>query len=92
MENVRNYVIVRDDGCDLGCLDRRITGRIYIHHINPITKEDIINGNFSKLLDPDNLICVSMETHNAIHYGSFDNLPKDNIIERKPNDTCPWKN
>lgn len=86
---VRNYVIARDNGCDLACSDRPIFGRIYVHHITPISQNDIIYST-EKLLDPNNLVCVSQETHNAIHYGSFENIPKNTIIERKPNDTCPW--
>lgn len=89
-QQVRNFVIARDNACDLGCPDRPIYGRVYVHHINPISKEDIEQGNYEMLLDPNNLICVSQETHNAIHYGSFD-LIRHEEIERRPNDTCPWK-
>lgn len=88
-QKVRSYVIVRDNGCDLGIPDRPIMGNIYIHHIEPITIEDIKRGS-SKLLDPDNLICVSFETHNALHYGTEVYLEKYKIHDRHANDTCPW--
>ena len=85
----RNEVILRDNGCDLGIQDYEIHGRIYIHHINPITKSDV--EQFSdRLLDSDNLICVSFDTHNAIHYGDERTLPKV-PIDRAPGDTCPWR-
>lgn len=85
----RNLVIIRDNGCDLGIDDRIIGGRIFIHHINPITKEDILNRH-QKLFDPENLICVSKLTHDAIHYGD-ENLLIKAPIERSKNDTCPWR-
>lgn len=85
----RNQIILRDNGCDLGMPDYEIHGRIYIHHINPITKDDV--EEFSDiLLDPENLICVSFDTHNAIHYGDERTLPQK-PIERVPGDTCPWR-
>lgn len=86
---VRDKVIIRDNGCDLGIADRDIGRRIIIHHMNPITVEDIRLAA-DALLNPEFLICVSHETHNAIHYGDADLLPKD-FIPRSPNDTCPWK-
>lgn len=86
---VRNGIILRDNGCDLGMPDYEIHGRIYIHHINPITKEDV--ENFSdNLFDPENLVCVTFDTHNAIHYGDERTLPKTPIF-RAPGDTCPWR-
>lgn len=85
----RNEIIVRDNGCDLGCDDRTIYGKILVHHINPLTVEDIVNRH-SCVFDPDNVICVSLDTHNAIHYGDEELLMLD-PIERKPNDTCPWR-
>ena len=87
--NVRNEVILRDNGCDLGVSDYEIHGRIYIHHINPITLQDIETLS-DNLLDPDNLICVTFDTHNAIHYGDERTLPKV-PLERTPGDTCPWR-
>ena len=88
-KRIRHQVIVRDNGCDLGVPGREIHGRIMIHHINPLTLDDIEKGN-DALLDLDNLICVSHETHNAIHYGS-EKLLTPELIERRKNDTCPWK-
>lgn len=85
----RREIILRDNGCDLGCDDRIIYGKILIHHIEPISANDIINRDI-KVFDPNNVICVSLDTHNAIHYGSEDLLMID-PIERKPNDTCPWR-
>lgn len=87
---LRRDIILRDNGCDLGCPDRPIYGNILIHHLEPITIDDVKSMN-SRIMDPDNLVCVSMLTHNAIHYGSFDILPSTDFVERKPNDTCPWK-
>ena len=86
---VRNKIIIRDNGCDLAIRDRVIQGKVLIHHLNPITDDDIKNNSYS-LLDPDNLVCVSHNTHEAIHYGNKDLLIPD-ILERKSNDTCPWK-
>lgn len=84
----RNRIIIRDDGCDLATPGFDIHGKIIIHHINPISVEDIINRS-PCIFDEENVVCVSFNTHNAIHYGdeSLLILP----IERRPNDTCPWK-
>lgn len=86
---VRDSVIVRDNGCDLGVSDREIHGRIIVHHIDPITKDDIIHRT-RKLLDPENLICTIKNTHDAIHYSDDSLLMKDLVVRTK-NDTCPWK-
>lgn len=86
---IRDQIIVRDNGCDLACPDRPIAGKIYIHHINPITIADLNNAG-DILLNPDFLICCSLDTHNAIHYGSSSSVPMG-LVERRPNDTCPWK-
>lgn len=86
---VRDRVIIRDGGCDLGIEGREIRSRIQIHHINPITRDDVINRS-PKLFDMNNLICCSESTHKAIHYGDTTSIIKD-PVERKPNDTCPWK-
>ena len=86
---VRNKVIVRDNGCDLGMEGYDILGRILVHHLNPITIDDIKNRS-PTIFDLNNLICVSHNTHNAIHYGD-ENLLVKAPIERKLNDTCPWK-
>lgn len=87
--SIRDTIIVRDSGCDLGITDRPIFDKIYIHHINPITIDDILDGN-PIVFDPNNLICVSHITHEAIHYGDSNLLPKD-YVERTPNDTCLWR-
>lgn len=89
-QRVRDQVIIRDNGCDLGIDDRNINSRIYIHHMNPITKSDIINLT-EYLLNPEYLICVSKNTHDAIHYGSEELLYTNHMVERRPNDTCPWR-
>jgi len=85
----RREAIIRDNGCDLGIEGREIGGRIEVHHINPISREDILNRADS-LWDLENVICVSSNTHKAIHYGDGSLLQSD-PIERRPNDTCPWK-
>lgn len=88
-KSVRDYVIVRDNGCDLGVDGYEINGRILVHHMNPISKEDILERS-KYLLDPEFLISTIHNTHNAIHYGDEDLLIKT-PIERTKNDTCPWK-
>ena len=89
-KRIRNYVITRDNGCDLGISDRKIVDSvILVHHMNPITKEDIINKN-EILLDPEYLITAIKPTHDAIHYGEESLLDEDLVIRSK-NDTCPWK-
>ena len=85
----RNGIIVRDNGCDLGDPDRPIFGKILIHHINPLTIEDVLNRS-PKIFDEENVICTQLITHNAIHYGDESILYQEPIT-RKPNDTCPWK-
>ena len=87
--SMRDYVITRDNGCDLGMEGYEIYGRILIHHINPITKDDIIQRS-RNLLDPENLITTVKRTHDAIHYGDSNLLMKA-PIERRKNDTCPWR-
>ena len=88
---LRDHVIIRDNGCDLAMEDREIKGnsRIIVHHMNPVTKEDILKQT-RFLLDPEYLICTIKNTHDAIHYGNEDILIKA-PIERRRNDTCPWK-
>lgn len=88
-KRVRDQVIIRDNGCDLGMEDRAIRGKILIHHMNPITDKDILRAT-DILLNPEFLICVTHQTHNAIHYGDEDQLILGPVI-RTPNDTCPWK-
>ena len=89
-KQLRNAIIVRDNGCDLGIEGCEIGSGILIHHIEPITMDDIKNRS-DKLLDPNNLICVSKKTHNAIHFGDESILTEDVTIERFPNDTSPWR-
>lgn len=88
-DNIKRKVILRDNGLDLGIPGREIHGRVVIHHMNPISAEDILIGS-DLLFDPEYLISVSLRTHNAIHYGDKNLLIPD-FSERKPNDTCPWK-
>lgn len=89
-KRIRNYVITRDNGCDLGIQDRKIVDSvILVHHMNPITKEDIINKN-EILLDPEYLITTIKPTHDAIHYG-YESLLAEDLVIRSKNDTCPWK-
>jgi len=86
----RRDIIVRDMGCDLGIEDREIGGLIMIHHLNPIAIEDILKRNVEVLLNPENVICTSANTHRAIHYGD-ENLLIKAPVERTKNDTCPWR-
>lgn len=88
-KSVRDKVIIRDDGCDLGVKGYEIHGRIYIHHMNPIILKDI-EQRTDLLLNPEYLISTTHSTHNAIHYGDESLLP---LVpkERSANDTCPWK-
>lgn len=88
-KRLRNKIILRDSGLDLGVEDHVIANKIYIHHMNPLMVRDLVNRT-EFLLNPEYLICVSHHTHNAIHYGDESLLPQP-IIERRPNDTCPWR-
>lgn len=88
-KKIRDEVIFRDNGCDLGIEGREINGLILVHHMNPITKDDILNRS-EYLLNPNYLITTIKSTHDAIHYGSSDLLMKDPIVRSK-NDTCLWK-
>lgn len=85
----RRDMIIRDNGCDMADPDHEISGIILLHHINPITIDDVVNDRF-KVFDPDNVVCVSHKTHEAIHYGDDSLLPKG-LIVRRPNDTIPWR-
>lgn len=87
-QSVRRQVILRDDGCDLGIPGYEIHTGLYIHHMNPITQDDILHGE-DHILDPEFLITVSMKTHNAIHFGDASHFPRG-PIERKPGDTKLW--
>lgn len=88
-KSLRREIIIRDNGCDLACEDRPINGIILVHHLNPITKEQILNRD-PVVFDPNNLICTTKGTHNAIHYGDESKLCIGPTI-RTPNDTSPWK-
>lgn len=87
-KTVRDYVIVRDNGCDLGVVGYEIHENILIHHMNPIEPEDILQWN-DWIVNPENLITTTHNTHNAIHYGNESLLPKV-VPERKPGDTSLW--
>lgn len=88
-KRLRNQIIIRDGGCDLACEGYEIHGKVLIHHLNPITVDDVL-ARSRKVFDPDNLVCVSHNTHNAIHYGDAGLLITGPIIRTK-NDTCPWR-
>jgi len=85
----RKNIIIRDNGCELGLSDWRISGPIYIHHINPITEKDIIH-NTDNLLDENNVISCSFDMHQAIHFGD-ESLLFFEWVPRSPNDTIPWR-
>lgn len=86
----RRDIIVRDEGCDLGIKDRSYNYGLLVHHIEPITVEDIVSRNVDKLLNPENAITTIDKTHRAIHYGD-ESILHLGIVERKPNDTIPWR-
>lgn len=88
-KSIRDHVIIRDNGCDLGVEGYEIHGRVIIHHMNPITIHDIEHES-EFLLDPEYLICTIHNTHNAIHFGDESLLIKA-PVERTMNDTCPWR-
>jgi hypothetical protein len=88
-KRTRSQVIIRDNGCDLGVDGHEIDRYIVIHHMNPITLEDIEEDR-DEIYDPEYLICCSSRTHQAIHFGDEELLPKD-YVERRPNDTCLWR-
>lgn len=85
----RDEIVIRDNGCDLAFEGYDIHGRILVHHINPITVDDVVNRN-PLVFDPENVICVTHNTHNAIHYGD-ESLLITAPVERTKHDTCPWK-
>lgn len=88
-KRTRSQVIIRDNGCDLGVDGYELDNHIVIHHMNPITLEDIEEDR-DKIYDPEYLICCSSRTHQAIHFGDEGLLPKD-YVARRPNDTCLWR-
>ena len=87
---LRDEIIIRDHGCDLGLEGYEINERILIHHMNPITKNDILDRT-DFLLNPEYLISTIKRTHDAIHYGDYESLIDNVVIERCKNDTCPWR-
>lgn len=89
-KRARQQVIARDNGCDLGISGMEISGKIYVHHMNPLTKDDIFESS-ENLFNPEYLICVSHETHNAIHYGDSSYLERNKTANRTANDMSPWK-
>lgn len=89
-KHLRNQIITRDLGCDLGVEGYEIMKRAYIHHINPVTRDQLINRD-PIAWDPNNLITVSQDTHNAIHFGVRLPIAAIDPIERMPGDTCPWR-
>lgn len=89
-QRLRDRIILRDNGQDLGVDGYPINGKIMIHHINPITIEDVLDRN-PDIFNPEYLICVSHQTHNAIHYGDDSYTNRYSVVERKPNDTTPWR-
>ena len=88
-QSLRREIIIRDNACDLGIMDREIDKYIIIHHMNPISKHDLIHQT-DFLLNPEYMICVTRQTHNAIHYGD-DSILMYAYTERRKNDTCPWR-
>lgn len=88
----RQQIIVRDNGCDLAHEDHPLPvgSKLLIHHINPLTIEDVINRS-PKIFDPENVITTVFDTHQAIHYGDDGFLKANTFVDRKPNDTCPWR-
>lgn len=87
---IRDTVIVRDNGCDLGIDGLLITGKVIVHHMNPMSINDVLKDDPDWIMNPEYLICVSHATHNAIHYGDESRLLQD-YVPRTPNDTSPWK-
>lgn len=88
-KHLRDNIIIRDCGCDLAMEGYEIQGRVIIHHMNPVNTSDILHHS-DYLLNSEYLICVSLPTHNAIHYGDANQL-QSGPVERTPNDTCPWR-
>lgn len=89
--SIRDYIITRDNGCDLALAEREIPNgvRLLVHHMNPIKKEDILRRS-DYLLDPEYLVCTIKSTHDAIHYGDCSLLTMA-PVQRRRNDTCPWR-
>lgn len=89
-KHFRRQIIIRDKGCDLALESYKILDCIYIHHIVPLTEQDVLNRN-SCIFDDENVVCVSKRSHDFIHYGCKEDLQFMDQIERHPNDTCPWR-
>lgn len=89
-KEVRDFVVARDGGKDLGYTGSDILGAVYVHHTIPVTSE-MIRRRDPKLLDPNYLISASKGVHEALHTSNRDLIPKDQYVERKPNDTIPWR-
>lgn len=86
--DVRNEAIIRDNGCEMALPDHEISRLLTVHHMNPITLDDILDER-DCVFDLDNLVCVSSKLHKIIHYG--DDCEPDILVERRPFDTCPWR-
>lgn len=86
-KQVRDYVLVRDNGCDLGLPGYEVHHGLLVHHMNPMTVDDIVEGQ-DWILDPEFLICTSKQTHNALHYGG--ESPRQRVVERRAGDTKLW--
>lgn len=89
-KKVRDQIIIRDNGCDLGLEGYPIQGKVIIHHINSINIDDVLEVN-PDIFDPEYLVCVSHLTHSALHYGDDTYPDRFKVVERKPNDTIPWR-
>lgn len=89
-KRLRNQIIIRDNGCDLGVSGYDIHTVILIHHMNPISVKDVLTHN-DLLINPEYLITTRLSTHNGIHYGDDSILQSYSVIERRPGDTCPWR-
>ncbi len=88
--NFRRQILIRDNGLDLAFPGRYIPGNIFVHHLNPLTVEQLKSGG-EGLFDPENFVCVSFDTHQAIHYGDESLLVSSEPVVRRPNDTIPWR-
>lgn len=89
-KSLRSKIILRDNGCDLGCDGYDIYSNAIVHHINPISVDDVLHRR-PIVFDPDNLITTRLDTHNLIHYGSENDIINLELVERSPNDTCLWR-
>lgn len=87
--DLRSFCIARDYGCDLAVPGLEVSDKIIIHHMNPMTVEDLVSSNVD-ILNPEYLICTSLQVHNAIHYGDLKQIPYRHLIERRPGDTKLW--